>query len=143
MSIKNKDVTVSVGEVLRSSSMLEQMLSARMPAVVAYKVTMIKNKVAPMLDAYEEARKSAVAEFVKTDEKGNPLTDEKNEYTFEDGNKERFMEQINSVLQQESEIKIPLLSFDELGEIKQQVGGKDWEPTPMELESILYMIDLE
>jgi hypothetical protein len=138
MSKEKKEVTATLAEVLNSIPVVEAILNQRMPARLAFKVSLIRKSVAPLAEAFDEVRNKLVEETCKKDKDGNPVyvDDRRTQVDFaDDESRDRFVKEIEETLRDEISLSVDRLTFDELDKMT------DWKPTPIEIELISYLLD--
>lgn len=139
---KSESVEFLMGDVMDSVPVLRMLAQSRMPATVGFKINLILKTLEPEIDAYEETRKGLLEQYAKHTKDGEIVTTAQGFAELED--QESFTNELNDVRDTLVSFDIHKIPLDDLEKIKiptQHGSFEQWEPTPQELGSILYIVD--
>ena len=126
-------------DLLNAQNALNTLNNTRgLNAVTAYRIAKNVKVIGDELETYEEQRMKLVKELSDKDNDGNALTKINNngdtEYVLGNKNKIKLAGQLNSIMNEESNIEIKKLKLEDL-----DVAGL----APIELNALDFMIDAE
>lgn len=83
----------------------------------AFKVARLLKKLEVELTTFNETRVKLIENYAKKDDNGEFVLNEQNEYQFDAGNAQEFVNEINKLLSEEIQIEVNPILLEEIEEI--------------------------
>lgn len=119
-------ITVTLKEIVESQDVMRVLSNKPLRGRAAFKVARLLKKLETELTTFNDTRIKLIESYAKKDENGQFVTNEKNEYQFDQENANKFVEEINKLLLEEIEIDANPILIDEIEEL-------DFTPSEMAL----------
>ena len=106
---------MKLNQLVGSVQALKELSSLKLPAMLAFKISKVMNEVDEHLKVFESTRTKKLEELgVKEMKKEKGEDNEKftGRYTFKGNNAEKFQKEMEELLNQEVEIKIPEIKIE-------------------------------
>ena len=104
---------VTLKDIVESQEVMRTLSNKPLRGRVAFKVARLLKKLEAELTTFNDTRVKLIESYAKKDEEGNYVTNDKNEYQFDQDNANKFVEEINKLLLEEIEIDAnPILVND-------------------------------
>ena len=140
-------IEVTVGELVQAQGVISLLHTARMPARLGLQVRRIVRAIAPELEVYNETRKALLDRYAAKDKAGE-LVIKDHEYQIAD--REAFDAEYNELLQTTVAVDLRPLKLDDLNQVEVGYGAaeglppvfKPWKPMPVELDAIMFLLDV-
>lgn len=117
-------IKVTLKDILDSQEVMRTLSNKQLQGRAAFKVARLLKKLENELATFNETRIKLIENYAKKDEEGKYITNEKNEYQFDENNANKFVEEFNKLLLEEIEIDANPILINEIENI-------DFTPTEM------------
>ena len=108
---------VTLKEIVESQEAMRALSNKSLRGRVAFKVARLLKKLEAELTTFNDTRTKLIESYAKKDEEGNFVTNDKNEYQFDQENANKFVEEINKLLLEELDIDANPILVDEIEEL--------------------------
>ena len=123
---------VTLKDIVESQEVMRTLSNKPLRGRVAFKVARLLKKLEAELTTFNDTRVKLIESYAKKDEEGNYVTNDKNEYQFDEGNANKFVEEINKLLLEELDIDANPILVDEI---------EDLDFTPAEMAALEPFMD--
>lgn len=110
-------MTVTLRDIVDSQEVMRALSGKQLRGRAAFKVARLLKKLEIELATFNDTRVKLIENYAKKDEEGKYVTNDKNEYQFDDDNANKFVEEINKLLSEQIEIDANPILIDEIEEI--------------------------
>ena len=110
-------MTVTLKDIVESQEVMRTLSNKPLRGRVAFKVARLLKKLEAELTTFNDTRVKLIESYAKKDEEGNYVTNDKNEYQFDQDNANKFVEEINKLLLEELDIDANPILVDEIEEL--------------------------
>ena len=110
-------IKVTLKDIVESQDVMRTLSGKPLRGRAAFKVARLLKKLEVELTTFNDTRVKLIEAYAKKDEEGNFVTNEKNEYQFDEDNATKFVEEVNKLLLEELEIDANPILIDEIEEI--------------------------
>ena len=123
---------VTLKDIVESQEVMRTLSNKPLRGRVAFKVARLLKKLEAELTTFNDTRVKLIESYAKKDEEGNYVTNDKNEYQFDQDNANKFVEEINKLLLEELDVDANPILVDEIEDL-------DFTPAEMDmLEPFMY-----
>lgn len=134
MVIERKiNVKLSNQVLLNSIPVLNKLNQLELPVKVAFMLSKNIKKVDKSLEGYNETRKKLLLQYAEKDEKEMPKSDEQGNIIFKEGCQEKWVRDIQELLELKTDVEIQKISTHDLFKAELSIS-------PLELATIEFMI---
>lgn len=119
-------MTVTLKDIVDSQEIMRALSNKSLRGRVAFKVARLLKKLEAELTTFNDTRMKLIESYAKKDENGNYVTNDKNEYQFDQDNANKFVEEINKLLLEELDIDANPILVNEIEDL-------DFTPAEMAL----------
>lgn len=123
---------VTLKDIVESQEVMRTLSNKPLRGRVAFKVARLLKKLEAELTTFNDTRVKLIESYAKKDEEGNYVTNDKNEYQFDQDNANKFVEEINKLLLEELDIDANPILVDEI---------EDLDFTPAEMAALEPFMD--
>lgn len=123
---------VTLKDIVESQEVMRTLSNKPLRGRVAFKVARLLKKLEAELTTFNDTRIKLIESYAKKDEEGNYVTNDKNEYQFDQDNANKFVEEINKLLLEELDIDANPILVDEI---------EDLDFTPAEMAALEPFMD--
>ena len=123
---------VTLKDIVESQEVMRTLSNKPLRGRVAFKVARLLKKLEAELTTFNDTRVKLIESYAKKDEEGNYITNDKNEYQFDQDNANKFVEEINKLLLEELDIDANPILVDEI---------EDLDFTPAEMAALEPFMD--
>lgn len=110
-------ITVTLRDIVDSQEVMRALSNKSLRGRVAFKVARLLKKLEAELTTFNDTRMKLIENYAKKDENGNYVTNDKNEYQFDQDNANKFVEEINKLLLEELDIDANPILVDEIEDL--------------------------
>lgn len=108
-------MTVKLKDAVESTDILRQLAGVKLKGRAAFNVAKMLKQLEDELNLFNETRTKLIQQYADKDENGElKINPDTNEYMFSDENMNKFVEEINGVLNGEIEINANKLRLEDL-----------------------------
>ena len=118
---------VTLKDIVESQEVMRTLSNKPLRGRVAFKVARLLKKLEAELTTFNDTRVKLIESYAKKDEEGNYVTNDKNEYQFDQDNANKFVEEINKLLLEELDVDANPILVDEI---------EDLDFTPAEMAAL-------
>lgn len=108
---------VTLKDIVESQEVMRVLSNKSLRGRVAFKVARLLKKLEAELTTFNDTRVKLIESYAKKDEAGNYVTNDKNEYQFDQDNANKFVEEINKLLLEEIEIDANPILVNEIEDL--------------------------
>ena len=123
---------VTLKDIVESQEVMRTLSNKPLRGRVAFKVARLLKKLEAELTTFNDTRVKLIESYAKKDEEGNYVTNDRNEYQFDQDNANKFVEEINKLLSEELDIDANPILVDEI---------EDLDFTPAEMAALEPFMD--
>ena len=123
---------VTLKDIVESQEVMRTLSNKPLRGRVAFKVARLLKKLEAELTTFNDTRVKLIESYAKKDEEGNYVTNDRNEYQFDQDNANKFVEEINKLLSEELDIDATPILVDEI---------EDLDFTPAEMAALEPFMD--
>ncbi|MBR6253559.1 MAG: hypothetical protein IKR04_06985 [Clostridia bacterium] len=123
---------VTLKDIVESQEVMRTLSNKPLRGRVAFKVARLLKKLEAELTTFNDTRVKLIESYAKKDEEGNYVTNDKNEYQFDQDNANKFVEEINKLLLEELDVDANPILVDEI---------EDLDFTPAEMAALEPFMD--
>lgn len=123
---------VTLKDIVESQEVMRTLSNKPLRGRVAFKVARLLKKLEAELTTFNDTRVKLIESYAKKDEEGNYVTNDKNEYQFDQDNANKFIEEINKLLLEELDVDANPILVDEI---------EDLDFTPAEMAALEPFMD--
>ena len=123
---------VTLKDIVESQEVMRTLSNKPLRGRVAFKVARLLKKLEAELTTFNDTRVKLIESYAKKDEEGNYVTNDKNEYQFDQDNANKFVEEINKLLLEELDVDANPILVDEI---------EDLDFTPAEMAALKPFMD--
>lgn len=110
-------MTVTLRDIVDSQEVMRTLSNKQLRGRAAFKVARLLKKLEAELATFNDTRIKLIENYAKKDEEGKYVTNDKNEYQFDEDNANKFIEEFNKLLLEEVEIDANPILIGEIEEI--------------------------
>lgn len=110
-------MTVTLRDIVDSQEVMRTLSNKPLRGRVAFKVARLLKKLEAELTTFNDTRMKLIENYAKKDENGNYVTNDKNEYQFDQDNANKFVEEINKLLLEKLDIDANPILVDEIEDL--------------------------
>ena len=119
--------------LVNSTQVLSKLNQLELPVKVAFILSKNIKEVDKSLESYNETRQKLIGQYAEKDENGMPKSDEVGNIIFKEDCQEKWMQDIQELLELKTNVKIQTISTHDLFKAEISIS-------PLELETIEFMI---
>lgn len=108
---------VTLKDIVESQEVMRTLSNKSLRGRVAFKVARLLKKLEAELTTFNDTRVKLIESYAKKDAEGNYITNDKNEYQFDQDNANKFVEEINKLLLEELEIDANPILIEEIEDL--------------------------
>ena len=110
-------MNVTLKDIVDSQEVMRLLSNKPLRGRAAFKVARLLKKLESELVTFNDTRIKLIENYAKKDENGQFITNEKNEYQFDEDNATLFVEEINKLLTEEIQIDASPILLNEIEEL--------------------------
>ena len=110
-------MTVTLKDIVESQEVMRTLSNKPLRGRAAFKVARLLKKLEAELTTFNDTRVKLIESYAKKDEDGQFVTNDKNEYQFDQDNANKFVDEINKLLLEPIEVDANPISIDEIEEL--------------------------
>ena len=104
-------IKVSLKDVLEGQEALQKLSNESLPARVAFRIGRLLKKLEEVLASYNDVRGKLLEKYARKKEDGQFDLNEKNEYQFDEGQMNVFVEEMNKLIGEEVDVEADAIDF--------------------------------
>ena len=110
-------MNVTLKDIVDSQEVMRLLSNKPLRGRAAFKVARLLKKLESELVTFNDTRIKLIENYAKKDENGQFITNEQNEYQFDEDNANLFVEEINKLLTEEIQIDASPILLNEIEEL--------------------------
>lgn len=111
-------IEVRLGTILDSMNILKELVDKELKGRTAFQVGKLIKKIDEEFSLFNETREKLIEKYAAKDENDEYILDSNNSYTFKDDNYNKFIEEINTLLNTTVTIEASPIKLDDIAELE-------------------------